>query len=376
MGKKNHIIRYCSTIVITVLIGMIIYSITFLIPSKLLKKNVEESYSLLEEEGEYPHFIYDSEQDSRGMVMNTVPYFFDNYSDSMLINMAYYEGKGNIFQKAMHNEYVVDLKATDNVNLAGLKQALYGDHNTVNSYGRYSLSIVGVLKILLIFLNLGEIRFLLFITGLFFFIYTLYLLLMRVGKVSAATFAISYVLCGGIINNMCLAFSTDFILMFATMILILRKKSINHLREIYLFEIVGILTFFLNFWSMPLLTLGMPLICMILCNMKEKVEYKDILKDIFINSISWIVGLASSVFIKQVINHCLFSDNSGMGQIAYWGGKNDVTILDRIILVAICVGRLLVGKMVAIFCICIVGVFVYIKPIFIPIPFLFMPSLN
>ncbi|MFT3982290.1 MAG: hypothetical protein QM697_00170 [Lachnospiraceae bacterium] len=339
--------KYINKIAILLaVIGTLILFMVFslFVPQSLITENVKESVALIEHEGMYPSFIQSI--NSKGIIesrpRNNQINFYDNWSDATFLNIAYTRTETGPLKMAMANYYNHDETDEDFPALSGLQKAIEGEKVAIGEIGRYWIGIIPVLRILLIVFNLGEIRLLLFVTGIVLFLYTYVAMKDRLGIKIANSFAIAYVLCGGIINITCLAFSTDHILMLSMCLLLLKKTEIKE--EWFYWVLVGMLTFLLNFWSMPLITLGIPLVIKCLLLIKEKTEEKNIFKKTFINSAIWLVGIVSAIVVKQVICFLLFKSVAGVNQAKHWGGDT-LDIVGRLKLVLWCVEGLLLEKM-------------------------------
>lgn len=334
---------------IAILLAVIGASILFMvfslfIPQSWIVKNVKESATLIEHEGMYPSFIQSI--NSRGIIesrpRNNQMNFYDNWSDATILNIAYTRTEASPLKMAMANYYNHNENDEDFPALSGLQKAIEGEKVAIGEIGRYWVGIIPVLRVLLIVFNLGEIRLLLFMTGIILFLNTYVALKDRLGIKIANSFAIAYVLCGGVINITCLVFSTDHILMFSMCLLLIKKTEIKE--EWFYWALIGTLTFLLNFWSMPLITLGIPLVIKCLLLVKEKKEEKTIFKRAFIDSATWLVGIVGAIVIKQVICFLLFGSVAGVNQAKHWGGDT-IDIVGRLKLVLWCVEGLLLEKM-------------------------------
>lgn len=332
-------------ILLAVIGSLILFMVLSLfIPQSWIVKNVKESAVLIEHEGMYPSFIQGI--NSKGIIesrpRNNQISFYDNYSDVAFLNIAYTRTEAGPLKMAMANYYNHNENDKDFPALSGLQAAIEGEKVVIGEIGRYWVGFVPVLRVLLIVFNLGEIRLLLFMTGIFLFLYTYVAMKDRLGIKIANSFAIAYVLCGGIINITCLAFSTDHILMLSMCLFILKKTEIKD--EWFYWTLIGMLTFLLNFWSMPLITLGIPLIIKCLLMIKENTKEKIIFKKVLISSATWLVGIVGAIVIKQVICFLLFGSVAGVNQAKHWGGDT-LDIVGRLKLVLWCVEGLLLERM-------------------------------
>ena len=77
--------------------------------------------------------------------------------------------------------------------------------------------------------------------------------------------------------------------------------------SLYIF-IVGCIANFVDFFTVPLITLGIPLLIQILQMQKENKNWKECLRFILKNSLLWLIGYAFTWFSKWLLYDLLFGE--------------------------------------------------------------------
>lgn len=282
-----------------------IVAATYLIPNTALRQNTEQSYNILQKEGFYPKFI-DFDR----------IFFYDNYTDSLIINTVSLQPEENIFVATLENN-VSKLGMEEGNPMEGIEELLE-DETQYTPYLHYFCWIAPLLKVLFLFWNIGEIRLLLFSCGLLMAGAVLYKLNRVINMSAAAGLAVALVGGGCLTNIMCIAYSTDIILMYAGMLLVLIFYEKNRERlffnERYVFFILGMLCFMLNYWSMPTITLCGPLTVLILLKIKDN-RNTWYIKDIICDSVCWALGIGSEILFRFGTAYALSGQITALGNL-------------------------------------------------------------
>lgn len=257
----------------------LLYSITFVgvvtlfftamvlvhcIPASWLEGNVAESLKWLDSEGMY-----------KTMFFGVDGTMLDNYTDRLMVNMNRISNTGNPFYIAMDNL----------------------------GYSRYWHGYQVFLRPLLMFFDIREIRYL----GMFVFFILLCLVFARLCKKvnigMALAFLITIISLCIVILPVSLQFSSVFNISFLFILYLLQFKDITKAKYIPLaFMVVGMLTSFIDLLTVPMLTLGLPLIIYIVLNIKNgKDGWLDNFKALLIVCVAWCMGYGVCWFSKWLI---------------------------------------------------------------------------
>ena len=274
----QKLLKYTCTIILLILIYVGTLYITSLIPQTALKTKVSESAEILAKQGNN-FFI---------RIPNKNRYIkFDNYTDALMINTAYsIDSKEPLISslvcrknyipgttKIEYKDTVSELKSAskypDLDQVGELKDTIKGDIEESFEYARYWHGYLVPLRILLCIFNITEIR-ILFILLFLVLITTLMVLITKKINIYAmlvflvALISVEYFYIGVSLQGS----SIFFITMLTSIILIYRYNKIKDFPLLFL--IVGSLTSFFDFLTVPLLTLGIPFAIFFLIKRKRR----------------------------------------------------------------------------------------------------------
>lgn len=266
------IINYFILIILFVLLLILSHSI----PEKYLTSNVNKSAKTLQKEGLYPR------------ILNFKLFQLDNYTDALMLNLAISVDSKNPVEASMINNYyhsnnffdlAYDIEKVASSNFENLNKT---------SYGRYWQGYLVLLRPALCFLNYNQIRILNFL-----FLFTLlflsgFLIAKKISKKVMLIFLISMTLINFPIIPLSMQFSTVFYISLISIIVILlfRKNIENRDTFLLLFFTIGGITSYLDFLTVPLVTLGLPLTIYILSSEIESNKIFLVIK----GSLIWILG--------------------------------------------------------------------------------------
>lgn len=347
--ENKNIWKKTMKYIITFLILIICYisSLTLVstIDSKYMKVNVQKSANILLEQ-------MDSESDYR--LFFYIPYRmqkieFDNPSDALMINTAYSIDNKTPFKSAMlaRKNYVEGLTTKENGDTTGrLKSSdKYGVfyqpikelYNIANDYSdesfeyvRYWHGYLTVLRLLLLIFDINMIRYFLIIVTLILEIYVLKLIYDKLGFKICTAFFIGFLLTEAFFIGISLQGTPIFIIMLVSSIIILKTEKMTMMQ---LF-IIGSLTNFFDFLTVPVITLGVPLILYFLIEQKHSNIYtiKKSIRLIIISGIIWILGYSLTWLAKWFIVGVFCNRNVleiVNNQIRFRIIENNLTYLDE-----------------------------------------------
>lgn len=343
MIKK--IAKYIIIFISFIILFIFLLTITSSFPSKLLYNNVKKSSEILLNEGNRK-IIY-------------IPYRstnmqFDNYTDALMINTAYSIDSTKPFESSFlaRKNYIPNVTDEIYQDTSGeLKSSSkYKYHNEVGElndlvngekaesfeYARYWHGYLILLRPLLMFVSLKQIRIILTIILFLFAIILAYLLYKKI-NITVATIFISSMLG---IEYFYLGFSLQGIFVFliamiASIHMLYRWNKIKDY-NIYFF-IIGILTNFFDFLTVPIVTLFIPLIIYSLLftrKSKDKITLKNILKYIVVFSINWGIGYGIAWLFKWILVDIFFNRKmitTALQQIIYRTNTSDYFNLFNVI---------------------------------------------
>lgn len=310
---KRKLIRLRNIIFIFVLSNLVMIctmAASYLIPNSALRHNVEKSYQILQREGIYPSFV-DFDR----------IFFYDNYTDYLIVSTVYLQPEHNIFINALENN-VSKLGRELYRPADGLEQLLE-DETQYAPYMHYWCWIASFLKVMFLLWNIGEIRLIIFSIGVLLAGIVLHKVKKNINLAAAAGLAIALISGGCLTNIMCIAFCTDIILMYSGILIIVllyeRNREVLFQNEMYIFFILGMLCFMLNYWSMPTITLCGPLVVLALLKIKENRSLCYV-KDIIRDSIYWGMGLGAEVLLRVLVLYIVSGQTTALDNLNMYVG--------------------------------------------------------
>ena len=270
--------------------------LTYAIDDKWVKNNVVVSAGTLKEQG--ITFAFD-ENDNRTKK--------DNWTEAYILNMCIHTHDGNSFiTNAITNPYYNQ----DNNRIDDLIEGI--DKKANDSYGRYWQGQLTIIRPLLLLFNLEQI----YILFTVLFVLALLLCLYRIYKTTNIYYALALLFSFMLIKTYVICFSTKLYfsflisLVFTIIITYLKRCSFNTDLVRKLFFIIAAITVYTDFFSTPLVTLGLPLTTLIIKekDIMNRYSYKELFINFFKIVLAWISGYV--VFgISNWILYILFSND-------------------------------------------------------------------
>lgn len=215
----------------------LLMTLVYMIPQERVAYRQDISAYILSEEGEWRWL---------GNLFGTQAGRLDNTTDSLMMREVLVEdGSLNAFQAAM----------------------------SVNGYARYWHGYMVLLRPMLLLYDYYQIRYI----NMFAFFLLLGLTLRqmdrRMGAVAAGAFLFSLIACYLTVIPMSMQYSPAFyVMLFAVLALVSRSEPFRDEELPLLFMTVGMVVCFLDLLTVPLLTLGMPLLCWIFLDLRARPE--------------------------------------------------------------------------------------------------------
>jgi len=332
----NILLKYIAAYFILIIIFTVSLTIVCLIPSKTMRENVSESADALFKEGNYVYFdlIY------TWMIL-------DNYTDALMINTAYsidnaaplysaLTARKNFIPgktKIVHPDPVYELKSAskyDVLNQVGeLKDTASDDIEESFEYARYWHGYLTYLRPLLTFLNYGNIRSLFIMFFIMSGFGVIYMLHKKTNIVVALIFlngllAVEYLLVGMTMQSS----SMFFIAMGASIYILARFEKRKDFAAF--FFITGALTSYFDLTSVPLITLGMPLIIyFILLQNEKELSFRETSMTVFKFCINWGIAYAIIWFSKWLLVDLIYNKDiiqRSIFQLTYRSGGRGLSV--------------------------------------------------
>lgn len=302
MKKENikEILNYIIIFIAMLTIFCLAMIITYALPNDRIRAHIDESKDVLWNLNGNPLFQRDIEVAQ-----------LDAFTDLLIMNTAMNKGKSeneSILIRAFENSRYSNEEENQQESLLKTIE----DSETYNNqeYSRYWHGIQTIVRPLLLFFNYEEIRYL---------FYILMFLLLGIAFISVyknlnIAHGIALILTMTLVGFFIVPASIQYTGVFAiTLINIILVNVLYRIKKEnlypYLFFIMGGLTTFLDLLTAPLLTLGVPLIYVILLKHKENCNIKKAIWDVIKLSILWCVSYGAIFFAKWVIASVVLQKN-------------------------------------------------------------------
>lgn len=293
--------KYIITYILMIILFFIMLFITSLIPREVIKPNIKKSADILFNDGEFfkiPTFGKEINSDiSTDAIMLNIVYSMDdsNRIESIMKNRRNYipEKTQIVIPDVvgdLHHEgerYLMTKELKDTANDIELKSY---------EYARYWHGYIIILRPLLIFFDVIEIRIILQITILLALLIMLYYIYKNVNLKIASLILICFIAMD--LLTWILTIQGNFVMIIAiiTSIFVANKKITDKNFSLILF-IVGGITAYLDFLTTPLITFLLPIVIFNLVN-NDKTDCKTVLINFIKRAFAWGLGYFLTWAIK------------------------------------------------------------------------------
>lgn len=287
-GKKGLNILYGFMVfAITSLCCFLLLLASAYIPQNIVYENVLQSAEYFKEAPLFEHCAGNFENYKR-----------DNYADCISTNIAWHFGEAHPFYSVVTADYAYD--ADRNVNETFYDNVVNSSGETI-SYSRYWHGSAGVLRILLCFTNIENIRIMLMAVGLLLNVAAVVCMWRKEKKALAITYVLGFLLVNAGFALSCLEYGFVFLLMpIAVLMLLLLKGEQRDDTAIRIFMIIGILTAFFDFLTTETLTFTIPFVIYYVASYRENKKQQNWF--LFIRcGVNWCIGYAGMFLLKWIL---------------------------------------------------------------------------
>lgn len=297
MLSKNRLIIFPLLIVFSWLCGFLMLSASYQITSDNLLKNLESSIATFQKEGHYPLAGYVSKAT------------LDNYTDALMLLTSSNNSAFSI-RKVLLNPHERVRQGKDDLDpywSLVKRNEIANAKFSQRDYPRYWHGYVIVLRPLLTFLNYDQIRNFLLVTILSLFCTVIFALSRLNLKTFILPFILFFISLSPIAIVKSLQYSSVIILSLFFSICILNNTRRNKIHYSYIFLFSGILTSFFDFLTCPILSLGIPLLFLLIS--LKNISWKLCCKITLISCASWFFGYIGMWAGKWVLASLLTNEN-------------------------------------------------------------------
>lgn len=293
-----------AMIVAGVLLGAILITLAYCIPVN--QTNAQKSIDSLEGEGWYPSATQlKSSLDT--YFHSYLPGVLDGATDGLMLEKATRQIEGNPLWEAMNME----------------------------GYTYYWHGYVVILRVLLLFMDYEQFRFLNCILQLLMMFFVAHFIWEKKGQRYALALLTSYFLMMPMAMFLSLQFSWIFYIAMALSLLICYRHTwFTEKRIPYIFVIAGMLTSFLDLLTYPLYTWAFPLLLLILLS-EDGQKALNYVKTVVVSGLGWILGYAGMWFGKWALAGWIVHRNviqEAWDEVMFRSGSDEaLNLFDRLV---------------------------------------------
>lgn len=338
----KNIFKYIIAFITLIISFNLLLFLSSLFPSSIIEENVKESAQILSKEGNLYDFgkeLYITNNNFTDALMINEAYSIDNKNpvySYMSVRKNYKEGQTKEQRADEEGELITindgEICAGDSYDVVGeLQEFVDGKTETSVSYARYWHGYLPILRVLLIFLNITQIRYILLFLFIGLFIYMFILIKRTLNLNTAIIFAYSLIVEGYFFVSYSLESAPVFIVMMIACVILL--KRIDKIKNFYMYIfIIASITNFVDYLTVPIITLAMPLYLYILYINKtnEEITVKGYFKIIFKTLLAWGIGYALTWSTKWILYDIIYQGGllkSAIAQALYRNGGNNINII-------------------------------------------------
>ena len=312
------VLKYVFIFIVTMIILVGLLFLSSLIPSSSLQQNIKESSEFLNNYGEKEQIKALGKEETLFLftdaIMLNIAYSIDSthpYETMMLARKDYIPGQTQYIHEEIPEDIGTSPNYTDEYGNTFQVAELYGlmnGENIVDSYEytRYWHGYLIFLRPLLTFMNIENIRNLLFALVLLLSFIVFFLIVKKLNFITAIIYLVSflsvnlYVICNAM-NEII----TFLIALIAMAVILLKNGKFKNPASTFL--VIGMCTSFFDLLTTPLVTLGLTLPLYVLLNVKDKDKklYIDCIKI----CIAWAIGYGLCWALKWVITDITLNRN-------------------------------------------------------------------
>lgn len=307
MEKRKTVFFYTKFYCLTVFVCLILLIAGTFVPQSRVDIYVQESSDIMIEEGCYPRIVdytYGSRLDNwtDALILSSSKAMSNTDFASVLTNPLYGEGEDPV-ERLYHYAH------NDNLEPTGF-------------YSRYWMGFRWVMRFALAFANYYQLK-----RYLAFFLFALFssvisLIAQKVNIKTALSFAVSILLVRPYIICNSVQFSICFVIAFLAMLCIPWVDRNPKYEKLFFME-VGMITMYFDFYTTPIITLGLPLVFLYVMKANKNTPMKC--RDVFADAFVWFAAYVAMWITKLILTSALTSLNSvddGFASLFGWLGVN------------------------------------------------------
>lgn len=271
------------------------------IPMDRVRNNITKSVNMMNDEGQYPRIMFDS------------PYLqMDNWTEASILNFIYNQDNQHPFKSAFaQSEYHGQNVEGGLTNLIACVNDYDQSEGSLILRSSYWLGYRSILTFFLQKWDYYQIRWMLAIVSMLIFFCTVIMIGRELNILYALEFCGAMLLGNGflMVVNISLGMFCLWISCFAILYLIFNHKKEN---SFYVLFICGIMTAFLEWFPLSILTFGLVTIYNLLITEYHNVgiKFKEFFIELFTCSLGWIIGFLLMYVGRLIVSLCVIGNES------------------------------------------------------------------
>lgn len=299
--KIYSFLTYIGILCSCIMIGVLLLLAVYMLPVKGMKANVARSSEIFNYEGIYPQIV------SGYKYMQ-----LDNYTDSIMLGAAVYDGTEGAIDKAANNYHPDCEQLSPELALTNYANEVSAYEYFRVPYGRYWHGYLVPLKLLLLFFDYADIRVLnFFVQSLL-----LFMIIRQLYRIRMEQYAPAFLIMIFVLNPLTAALSLQFSSVYYIVLLstiwflhLVECRKVTESKINHLFFAVGILTAYFDLLTYPLVPFGILIVLYLVFPGEKTAGIKPLLQ----KGVLWgagYVGMWSGKWLAGSIltRHNLFAD--------------------------------------------------------------------
>lgn len=312
----------------------LLLTLSYALPNTRIRKNLAESVETIKSEG---GFYYKPFFGTQNVLSDS--YTLDDYTDSLILGIALDKGENqgkNIFDRALENyKYQDDEKDP----IESFANAIDDSNEANSNYTRYWFGIETFLRPLLLFFNFQTIRYINMILIFILLMISTILISKKIGLKYAIAFDVMLFFMGITIIPVSLQYIPVMAITLIASIVILCCENNKQFDDFlpYFFIGIGGWTAFMDLLTYPLVTLGIPVVLVLLLKLKHGSTFKELIITIIKLSVIWGMSYGATYLIKWIITSIVMGQNvviEAINQFLYRADVGGTTKISKIEVIA------------------------------------------
>lgn len=288
----KKILPYLKIFLILIASFFIFSVLSCLLQGERIHQNIKESLPQLLEEGNYPEVIFRGDN-----------YKQDNFTDAVILNIIVSTDSKHPMRAGLMNYFSFQSPETER--WYAIQHLAYKVENPDLepnlSYNRYWFGSASVYRVLLLGISYQQIKMFLYIASTLLLLLFAVNIVKKVGWIKSLPLFLALLFADFFITQFSMLFFSAMAIALIGGIWICRNGGQSLSKITMFFFITGIFTAYFDLLTIPLITLGLPLIVFMILQGEERKSMWEILKSIVILCMFWLIGYGSAWAAKWAL---------------------------------------------------------------------------